>query len=360
MIMACCTVAAQPANVRVAPVIEQEVEQRRRVTGETRALRRSALAAEESGLVIELAVDAGSEVQQGELIARLDSERVKLELAEARSGVLAADALIAEREAQAAQADLDLKRVEELLALESGSRPELDRARRDAAVEKARLLQAQAQRAIVDAQIAIIEQRLEDLEIRAPFPGIVVSKMTEVGQWVREGDPLIDLIEIATIEIRIDVPETLIERASRAKTVWVHLPALGQDIEAQLVSIIPQADPRTRLFPVRLTVRNTEGLIRPGMSAIAQIPTSQKAMFMLVPKDAVLQNETGSFVFVDQGGTSAIAPVERLFAVGDTIAVRSPIVKPGMRVVVEGNERLRPGQPLTILNAPATRPPSDG
>lgn len=361
-LLACvCTAAlAQPtglppAKVRVATVIEKPVEQKRRVTGEIRPMRRSQLAAEEAGLVSELTVDAGSSVSEGEVIARLDSSRMELQLVEARAGIPAAEALISEREADAAQADRDLERVREVLSRESGSAPELDRAARDAAVARARLAQAQAQLAVAKATVAVVEQRLEDLVIRAPFDGRVVEKLTEVGQWVSAGDAVIDLVEIAEVEIRVDVPEAFIERASKAKTVSVMVPALNLELEARVLAVVPQADPRTRLFPVRLVASNPEGAIRPGMSAIGLMPTSQEAMTTLVPKDAILQSETGSHVFIDREGMAAMVSVERLFAVGDLVAVRSTMLSAGMRVVVEGNERLIPSQPLMILGGQASQ-----
>jgi len=358
--LACAPASAQPtgmppANVRVASVVERPVEQKRRVTGEIRPKRRSQLAAEEAGLVRELTVEAGSSVDAGEVIARLDSGRMELQLVEAQAGIPAAQALIAEREADSAQADRDLERVRKVLSLESGSAPELDRAERDAAVARSRLAQARAQLAVAEATVAVVQQRLEDLVIRAPFAGRVVEKMTEVGQWVSAGDAVIDLVEIAEVEIRVDVPEAFIERASKAKTVSVMVPALNLEIEAKVLSVVPQADPRTRLFPVRLIAANPDGAIRPGMSAVGLMPTSQEAMTTLVPKDAILQGETGSHVFIDRQGSSAIVSVERLFAVGDMVAVRSTMLNAGMRVVVEGNERLIPGQPLNILNETAAQ-----
>lgn len=344
-----------PANVRVAPVIEKSVEQKRRVTGDIRAKRRSQLAAQEAGLVVELTVDAGSRVEAGEVIARLDADRMKLQLIEAQAGIPAAEALIAEREAQAAQADRDLERVREVLSRESGSAPELDRAERDAMVARARLAQARAQLAIAQAVVAVVNQRLEDLVIRAPFSGRVVSKLTEVGQWVREGDSIIDLVEIAAVEIRLDVPESLVARASQATTVSVLVPALKLEIEAEVDEIVPEADGRTRLFPVRLIAANADEAILPGMSAIGLMPTSEEAMTILVPKDSILQGEIGSHVFVDRDGVASVVSVERLFAVGDLVAVRSSMLSVGMRVVTEGNERLRPGTPLMILGGHAAQ-----
>lgn len=342
-----------PANVRLATVIEEPIEQKRRVTGEVRALRRSQLAAEEGGLVVELTVDAGTSVNEGDVVARLDANRVELELTEARAGIPAAEALIVEREAESVQMGRDLVRVRELLELESGAAPEMDRAERDAAVADARLAQARAQLAVAQARVAVVEQRLEDLVIRAPFSGRVVEKMTEVGQWVSEGDAVVDLVELAEVEIRVDVPEEFVDRASRAETVWVLLPALGVEVEARVLAIVPQADPRTRLFPVRLIAPNADGALRPGMSAIGLMPTSRQAMTTLIPKDAIVQGEAGTHVFVDQGGVAGMVPVERLFAVGDLVAVRSSMLDAGMSVVVEGNERLMPMQSLNILGTSA-------
>jgi multidrug efflux pump subunit AcrA (membrane-fusion protein) len=85
------------------------------------------------------------------------------------------------------------------------------------------------------------------------------------------------------------------------------------------------------------------------MSATGLVPMGQSAMTLLVPKDAVLKGETGSFVYFDGGGRAAVASVERLFAVGDLVAIRASMLEEGMSVVVDGNERLFPGQPLNVV-----------
>lgn len=339
-----------PANVQVAPVVREMIEQKRQVTGDVIAMRRSQLAAQEPGLVIEVAVDAGDAVEQGALIARLDPQRLELDLAEAQASVLAAEARVAEQEALASQAARDRDRVRELVERGSSSPTELDRAESLAAAEQARLLQAKAQRAIEQARQALIEKRIADLEIRAPFAGRVIEKFTEVGQWVRSGDSVVEVVALDPIEIRVDVPERFIARVSTDGRVSVMLPALGREIEAEVIGVIPRADKRTRLFPLRLQADNPDGLVQPGMSAIGLVPTSEKNMTLLVPKDAIMQSETGSYVFFDAGGRAAVAPVERLFAVGDRVAVRSGTLQSGMNVVIDGNERLSPGQPLIILS----------
>ncbi|MBX3322542.1 MAG: efflux RND transporter periplasmic adaptor subunit [Phycisphaeraceae bacterium] len=338
-----------PATVRVAEVTRDVVEQRRQVTGEVRAHRQSLLASQEPGLVEELSVDIGDAVEAGAVIARLQRTRMDLELREAQSRVASTQATVAEREALVAQAQRDLVRVREVLARESGAAPELDRAESAAAAEEARLAQARAQQQIEEARVELIEQRLDDLTIRAPFKGRVVARRTEIGQWIREGDAVVELIEVDPIDIWLDVPEGLVQFASRAETIAVHVPALGVDVEARVIATVPQGDARSRLFPVRLEVSNADGLIKPGMSATGLVPMGQRAPTLLVPKDALLKGETGTYVYYDAGGRAAMAAVERLFALGDQVAIRSGVLNEGMRVVVDGNERLFPGQPLNIV-----------
>jgi multidrug efflux pump subunit AcrA (membrane-fusion protein) len=137
--------------------------------------------------------------------------------------------------------------------------------------------------------------------------------------------------------------------------VSVLVPALDREIEARVLEIIPEGDRRTRLFQIRLAAPNEGGSLLPGMSVVGLVPTAQLASTTLVPKDAILQGETGSHVFIDRGGVAEVVRVERLFAVGDLVAVRSGMLEAGMSVVVEGNERLMPMQPLNILGTSAGR-----
>ncbi len=348
--------AETPVRVRLVPVVEEAIEQKRQVTGDVLAIGRSQLAAQEPGLVIEVAVDEGARVKKGDLIARLDPEGLELDLLEAKASVLAAEAKVAEEEALSAQAVRDRDRIKEMLALESGSKPELDRAESQAAAEAARLEQARAQLVIEHARQRVIEKRLGDLEIRAPFAGRVTEKFTEVGQWLQAGGPVVELVSLDPVEIRVDVPERFVSRAMQAETVSVMLPGLGQEVSARVIGVIPRGDMRSRLFPLRLLADNPEELIQPGMSAIGLVPTSERAVTMLVPKDAILQGEMGSYVYFEGGGRSAMAPVERLFAVGDRVAIRSAVLHAGMNVVVEGNERMWPGQLLAVVQEPSPQP----
>lgn len=355
--------AQPPANVVLDEVTMQDLERMRRVTGELRAFQRSRLAARQQGLVLELGVREGDDVTKGQVIARLDSVLAVLTVASAEASVAALDATVAEREAELERAKLDYERYESLINQASASSQEFDDARVDLASAQARLLSAQADVLAAEARLALDKQRVEDMVIRAPFDAKVVSTATDVGEWIGEGDQVVELYSVASIEAWVDVPEASADRmAGVGSTVMVHIPALGGDVQGTVRQIVPEVDPLSRLFPVRISVPNDSGILKPGMSVTAMIPTGQRAQMLTVSKDAILRDDAGEFVYMAVPNEMPQVPfdqvaapmrITREFAVGDRVAIRRGGLQPGMQLVVEGNERMFPMQPLIDVSATA-------
>lgn len=363
-----------PAKVRLGDVRLESVERWREVTGELRAVRRATVAAEEPGQVIEIVFDAGDSVEQGQVIAKLDDERVKLEVERVRATIRTREALITEQSVTLEKAKRDLQRIEDSYSRNGASQIELDNIRTTVASSDAKLAQARSELAYAQSDLRLVEKRLADMTVKAPFSGVVVAKRTEVGQWVREGDTVLELVALDAIDAWLDVPEAFAARLlptnGSAVEVVLRVPSLmavgaNPEIRAMVSSVIPSADPLSRLFPVRVRLENTvrgaagasQGPLRPGMTVVGQVPTGEPKEALTISKDAVLRNESGSYVYFDAGGVSAIAPIRVEYAVGERVVVQSPALKPGMKVVVEGNERMFPGQPLAVQGeAPAVPP----
>jgi len=156
-----------------------------------------------------------------------------------------------------------------------------------------------------------------------------------------------EILALDPLEAWLDVPERYIERLSRsAGSIRVRIDALEEEREAVSVSIIPLAEMRSRLFPVRVELANPDERMRPGMTVAGLVPTGSVEPSLLVHKDAIRRDDAGAFVYFDGAGVAAVARVQTLFAVGDHIAIRQGALPPDANVVVEGNERLFPGQPL--------------
>lgn len=357
-----------PALVRVDPVRLEPVERQREVTGELVSLLRSSLAAEEEGPVVSLDVREGDRVTKGQLIAQLDTELAKLEVERSEAEVQSSEGLVAQREAELSQARRDEERFRELDARGSASRGELDQAETAVLRLSAQLAQAKADLAAARVRAREAQTRLNKHTIRAPFAGRVVRRNTELGQWVQAGDPIIELVSLEQIEARLDVPEALIGQLREpGRQVTLRVAALtepdpsdpqrlvARSIRAPITAIIPDVDPLSRLFPIRVKIDNEGELAQPGMSVIGLIPTGSREPQLTIHKDAILRDDAGEFVYMNGGGQAIPMRIRSRFAVGDRVVIERGALQPGMELVIEGNERLFPTQPLNIMNAAPER-----
>lgn len=348
-----------PSPVSVDAARRESVEQWREVTGELRALQRSLLAAREEGWVTEAAHQEGDRVEAGTVIARLHDARAQLDVRRAEAMLGSARARVAQHRADAEKMTRDLARIEELVTQGAGNERERDNARTVMNMTQARLDEALADQAQAESDLGLSQQRLADMTVKAPFDGVVVAKRTEVGQWLMRGDPIVEIVAMDRMVVRLDVPERYIDQLrGTERPVQVRVPALARTFEAAVTSIVPDADRLSRLFPVRAEMDNPEHRLRPGMSVVGLVPTGTTEPTLTISKDAVRRDDAGEFVFFVEGGSAAVARIETLFAVGDRLAVRSPRLEDGSRVVVRGNERLVPGTPVAVEGDPP--PPAPG
>jgi RND family efflux transporter MFP subunit len=345
-----------PANVILDAARMETVQQWREVTGELQAYRTSTLAAQEDGWVVELIPREGDLVKEGDVIAKLDAKLAELQVARAEAVVSKWGAEVAQRKAELEKAERDLEKRRAISTRDAASETEVADADTAVAVAKARLDQAGAELVSAQAELGLAQKAAADMVIRSPMTARVRARRTEIGQWLDRGDPVVQLVELQTVEAWLDVPEAvagLLQRSIGGATgekvaVQVRIPALKEARQAEVVGIVPAADPLSRLVPIRVRLKNEDELIKPGMTVTGLVPTGTSEPALTIHKDALMRNDAGPYVYYNAGGTAQIARVEVLFAAADgsRLAVRSDRLQPGMELVVEGNERLFPGQPL--------------
>jgi RND family efflux transporter MFP subunit len=365
-------------------------------------LRKAIVGSAVDGRVIEFPLNEGDRVERGGVLAQLLTDTIQLELA-------------------AAEAELELRK-QELAELENGTRPEeieqakarmvaaqarwqyaearrtraskvgqamsdeereemvalaveaeqayLDaKAAHQLSVEgprKEQIAQAAAQVNVQQATVDRLQDQLEKHTIIARFPGYVTVEHTEVGQWVKQGDPVAEVAALDEVEIVAQVVEQYVPHIRPNMEVNVEIPALaGHSFRGLVAAIVPQADVQARTFPVKVRVKNElsdDGpLVKSGMYARVLLPTGRSERAMLVSKDALVLGGLQPVVFVmdappnAKSGKVAPVPVRIGTAVGNLIQVTGNL-KPGQHVVVQGNERLQPGQEVHIQ---AVAPPAE-
>ena len=348
-----------PMTVRVEPVELRNVEETRRVTGDLRAVSRSNVATRESGLIREFEVDEGDRVHANDVLATLDNTRLTLELAYLEAQYSVASSLLEEREATYQLRKRDLEAILALRDRGASNPKELSDAQSELIIAESSRDGASLGMTVIEAQINQLNQRIADMVIRAPFDGIVIDRPTEIGEWVGEGDTVVELLSTGRYDAWLDIQEQYKPALMRsARELAISIPGIGVSFDPAPVRILPLVDPTGRNFQALVRVDDTNNELAAGMAVNAWIPTGRSGEYLLVPKDALLENATGYFVYVvrpmPQGGHASFpASVSITFDAGRHYAVRSNDLRPGDLTVVEGNEQLYPSAPVQLVNPQA-------
>jgi HlyD family secretion protein len=388
----------QAALVVVSPVVEREVTVGQAFVGTVMPSKKAQIGSAVDGRVIEFPLNEGDRVAKDQPLAQLMTDTISLEI-------------------EAAEAELELRR-QALAELENGTRPEeLDqaKARMASAAARQKYMKARWDRwqKLYDTNRAISEEELDeavatgieaeqayieakaayDLAVAGPrkeqiaqaraqvgmqaatverlkdqrtkhtiisrFDGYVTAEYTEVGQWVKQGDPVADVVALDEVEVVAYVVEQHVPFVRVGTQVTVDVPAIpGQRFAGVVSDVVPQADVQARTFPVKVLVKNQftdeVPLLKAGMYARVNLPTGGKQTATLVSKDALVLGGRQPMVYIVTGasaegesGKATPVPVQIGVAEGDLIQVMGE-VQAGQLVVVQGNERLRPGQDVAI------------
>jgi len=345
-----------PTPVRVESVERRPVEHRRRVTGDLRALRTAQVATREPGLVLELHVDEGDVVAAGETIAVLDDRRLALEVARIEADRTAAEARVTERAALLDQRERDYALVKDSFEKNAAQPRELLDAESGVLIARALHEQAKLALAVFAAEMEEIEQRRSDMRIVAPFDGTILDVPVEVGEWVGEGEMVVEMADLAHLEAWLNVPELLLDVVLRpGASVVVSAARDTKVVETEEIHPIPVVDRTARTFTLVATIENAGGRLAPGMSVVGWAPTGVRGEHLVLPADAVLRNDAGPYVFCvrkldpDDPDQAVPTPVTLLFPEGSSVVVEASGLEAGDLVVVEGNERLIPMSPVTPI-----------
>jgi RND family efflux transporter MFP subunit len=339
--------AQRPALVGVAKAEVQEVTENRPIIGQLVASVEADVAARIPGIVTEVSFEIGDRVLKDQVLARLDSELIAIERSTAEADVDVAEAGLAVAEAEVKRADVAFKRQAALRQSGAFSRSRFEDLQQELNKARAELSRARAQLLRSKAALALFTYRVTHSEIKAPFDGVVIARRSQPGAYIQRGAAVATLLDIANLEIEADVPVELVAGLSIGREVDATFEG-GETIKAMVRAVVPVQTISTRTRPVRFRLDLAQMGATPlarGKSVTLMIPASAPRKTLTIPKDALVQNTTGWLVYTVVEGKAQPRRVEIGDAAGSNIEITSGLNE-GDVVVIRGNERLRPGQPV--------------
>lgn len=355
-------VAALPAvaQQRAASVLAERVELRE-ITDTTPVLAQlvatteAEVATRTAGIVADVLFRVGDRVQAGQPLVELDRDLIEIRRRTAAAALEASMAGVAVAEAQLRLAQQAFERTSQLRGSTAFSKGQFDDLEQSAAQAQSELARAGAMVARAEAELARADYDLRHATIRAPFAGVVIGREAQPGSYIDLGEHVATLIDAASLEIEANMPVKFVDALDEGRRLEAHF-SDGQPTVAEVRSLLPVETATTRTRPVRLsfeasTLEDTR--LAEGKSVTLYVPVSAPRRALTVPKDALVQSRGGWTVFAVEEGAATPRRVEIGGPLGDRMEVVSGLL-PGEVVVVRGNERLRPGQPVEArLREPA-------
>jgi RND family efflux transporter MFP subunit len=325
-------------------------------SGYVTARREATVSAKVTGKVVEVLIEEGMKVKEGQVLARLDDSNVRTSLDVAEAELQSTRLTLEETRAQLKQADLEFARDTELAKAKFLSPSDLDKAESDAMTLRARVSRQQQDIATAERQVALWKQQIEDMVIRAPFDGVITTKNAQPGEmlspvsagggFTRTG--IGTVVDMNSLEIELDVNENYINRVEPAQPAEATLDAYPDwKIPCKVIAIIPTADRQKSTVKVRVGFDKLDPRILPDMSvkvAFRETAAAPVAITrsVLVPKSALLSQDGRDVVFVAREGRAERRAVTVLDTQGDD-AVLSAGASAGEMIVVNPPSVLKDG-----------------
>ncbi|MFN3780980.1 MAG: efflux RND transporter periplasmic adaptor subunit [Candidatus Kapaibacteriota bacterium] len=215
-------------------------------------------------------------------------------------------------------------------------------------VSESQMEQIQFQYLNAEAQLKIAEKQLEESRITAPFSGFITSKMVEVGQVVSPGTPLMNLIDIGTVKIRIQVPEKEVLAIKPGDEVIIKTELIPNEKYVGKIQSLGFKSDESKTYPAEIIVNNKRNLLKGGMFVKVEIPSIKRGRALLIPREALVGSKLEPKVYVVENNIAKLRDVVLGNDYGKKLEVTQGL-SDGDLVVVEGLLNLKDGTSVEIV-----------
>ena len=274
------------------------------------------------GVIEQIIFEEGDEITKDKRLIDISTKELQLKLK-----IAIADSNLA---------DINIKRDEKLASSNLISSAQLDHTRTRA--ESARL----------NKELARIS--LKKSLISSPLDGTVKTRLVKVGEFVRKGDKLVEILDLSQVIVKVNIPEMEILEIKIGQKVEVALYIMEEIIfSGKVKNIGLEADSNNRTFPVEIYVENSERRLRPGMLARATFTKSIDGAQIVIPRHTILEKERGRVVYVFDNGKVFQRDIKVGLSQQDQVQVLQGLKK-GELIVVEGQNKLSDGEEVNIVD----------
>ena len=339
------------ARIFVETVAKSRVTETAPVIGRFVALQHGAVAARVRGTVAEVFVDVGTRVKAQDVLAKLDVRRL-----DTAKSINVARLKEAAGSLRAARAQLkligdELRRNKKLRGSAAFSSARLTDKRNEYTKFESEVAEKEAAVSSARANLRMAEIDLDYANIRAPYDGVVAERNVSLGNFVRVGDAVVTLVNDSDLEVEVNIPQSRLKGIVPGTKVTIRF-GNGLLSEAVVRAIVPEEDPSTRTRSVRLVPninnRSTNWSLAANQSVTIDVPIAQSKDMTTVHKDAIIVNGQSYFVYVIKDGKAWRRNINLGQAVADRYVIISGL-KDGEIVATRGNEKLKPGKKIKIV-----------
>jgi membrane fusion protein (multidrug efflux system) len=318
-----------PTPVEIAEVKVQDIADKFIVVGTIEAIEGVTIVSEIDASVKSLPFEEGSFIKKGDLIAQLDDSQLSAE-------VNRTDALYVQSKAS-------YKRVKTIVDQNAGTPQDLD--------------DALANLKVAEANYELAKARLNKTKVSAPFDGIIGTRKTSVGAFLRTGQEITQLANLNEIRVSFSAPERYLAQLKRNAEVIVSSTVFpGYTLNGKIIAIEPMLDAETRNVNIVARVKNPDQKFRPGMSANVAVVLTEKQHALTIPNEAIFAKGNQSFVYiVNKDNIVTAVPITTGLQLPDIVEVVNGL-KDGMAVVKAGHQKLFEGAKVMPVDEGNTAP----
>ena len=324
-------IPVEVAQVGIGPLTETVS-----AVGTVSAMRDVNVSSETAGRVTKVLINLGDVVHTGDALVLVDDELKAVALEQAKAQALAA-------ETNFAKAQHDYARAESLYTSHDIADAELEG-------NRLALHSADAQFKGAQAGLRAAARQMADTRIKSPIDGVVASKRIEVGEMVAPGKEVANIVDIATVKVKLSVAEENIGRVSPHQRATLHIDSRpGLSMEGSVLAVGSKTEsPTGHTYPVEIVVKNTKTLdLKVGMFARVEIATNAVSKALTVPMESLISGGPSPHVFVVENGVAHLRAVQLGIRTADKCQVTDGL-RPGEVIVTFGQKDLKDGAAVLV------------